>query len=117
MPVELQADPLPLRMDESGAIRVGSSRVTLDVVLADYQSGMSPEDIVGQLDTLDLADVHAAIAYYLRHRAEVDEYLRRRHSEAAELQTTIEANDPTRNQLKATLTSRLTQGDSNAAPS
>jgi uncharacterized protein (DUF433 family) len=53
----LHADPLPLRVDESGTIRIGSSRVTLDVLLADYRRGTSPEEIVRQLDTLDLADV------------------------------------------------------------
>ena len=57
MTIPLHADPVPLRADETGTIRVGSSRVTLDVLLADYLSGLSPEEIARQLDTLDLADV------------------------------------------------------------
>jgi hypothetical protein len=36
MTITLHADPVPLRVDDTGAIRVGQSRVTLDVLL---QSG------------------------------------------------------------------------------
>jgi uncharacterized protein (DUF433 family) len=107
MTVTLHTDPLPLRVDEAGTIRIGTSRVTLDVVLADYLSGMSPETIVSQLDTLSLADVHAAIAYFLRHRLEVEEYLVRRRAEAEELRQKIEADQPNRANLKAELLARM----------
>src|SRR5438128_2239433 len=106
MPVTLHADPVPLRVDETGTIRVGSSRVTLDVLLADYRSGLSPEEIVRRLDTLDLADVYAAIAYFHRHREEVEQYLRRREPEAEELRRRIEAGQPDRAELEARLLSR-----------
>ena len=39
---------------------------------------MTPEDMVRAYDTLLLADVHAVIAYYLRHRDAVRAYLKRR---------------------------------------
>ena len=42
-------------------------------------------------DTLLLADVHAAIAYYLRHKGEVQAYLKRRAAEAETLRARIEA--------------------------
>ncbi len=64
----LAAEPPPLRVDEGGAVRVGNSRVSLDLVVEQYENGMTPEDLVRAYDTLDLADVHAVIAYYLRHR-------------------------------------------------
>ena len=105
--VILHSDPLPLRVDESGTIRVGASRITLDVVIADYQKGMSAEEIVRELDSLTPADVHGAIAYYLRHREEVDAYLQARRCEADELRKKIEANTPDREQLRAKLESRL----------
>src|SRR5262245_31399348 len=107
MVVKLHADPLPLRIDDTGTIRVGSSRVTLDVVLADYTGGIAPEEIARQLDTLSLADVHAAIAYYLRHKDEVEEYLRNRKAEADELRRRIEEKQPDRTNLKADLLARL----------
>jgi uncharacterized protein (DUF433 family) len=106
MTVILHADPVPLRVDQTGTIRVGSSRVTLDVLVADYRKGLSPEEIVRQLDSLDLADVYAALGYYHRHRQEVEEYLRRRADEAEALRREIEAAQPERAELKARLASR-----------
>jgi uncharacterized protein (DUF433 family) len=90
----VQADRPPLRVDEGGAMRVGKSRITLDVVVEQYENGMTPEDMVRSYDTLELADVHAAIAYYLRHRDEVRAYLKRREEEAEALRAKIEAERP-----------------------
>jgi uncharacterized protein (DUF433 family) len=87
-------DPPALRMDEGGAVRVGTSRVTLDLVLEQYANGMTPEEIVRAYDTLVLADVHSAIAYFLRHRQEVQAYLQRRLDESAALQQQVEAGRP-----------------------
>jgi uncharacterized protein (DUF433 family) len=41
------------------------------LVVEQYENGMTPEDMVRAYGTLELADVYAAIAYYLRHRDEV----------------------------------------------
>src|ERR1700686_4754428 len=90
----LHAEPPPLRVDEGGAVRVGKSRVSLDLVVEQYENGMTPEDLVRAYDTLDLADVHAVIAYYLRHREEVRLYLKRREEEAKALRAKIEAERP-----------------------
>jgi uncharacterized protein (DUF433 family) len=110
MNVTLHADAVPLRVDETGTIRVGSSRVTLDVLLADYRNGLSPEDIARELDTLSLADVYGAIAYFLRHRDEVEAYLRQRAAEAEALRRDIEAGQPDRAELKARLLARKNRG-------
>ena len=90
----LAAEPPPLRVEEGGAVRVGKSRVSLDVVVEQYENGMTPEDLVRAYDTLDLADVHAVIAYYLRHRDEVHLYLTRRKEEAEAWRAKIEAERP-----------------------
>ena len=50
--------------------------------------------MVRAYDTLMLADVHAAIAYYLRHRDEVSAYLKQRNEEAEDLRTRIETERP-----------------------
>ena len=58
----LHADPPPLRMADSGTIRVGNSRIQFDLVVEQYENGMTPEDMVRAYDTLALADVYAVIA-------------------------------------------------------
>ena len=90
----LHADRPPLRVDAGGAVRVGNSRISLDLVVELYENGMTPEDMVRAYDTLVPADVYAAIAYYLRHRDEVRAYLKRRKEEAEALRAKIEAERP-----------------------
>src|SRR5687767_5197566 len=99
----LHTDPTPLRVDEGGAVRVGNSRISLDLVVEQYENGVAPEDMVRAYDTLALADVHAVIAYYLRHREEVRAYLKGRAEEAEALRAKIEAERPrvTREELQA----------------
>jgi uncharacterized protein (DUF433 family) len=80
-----------MQHDPRGAVRVGKTRVSLDLIVEQYQNGMTPEDLVRAYDTLDLADVYAVIAWYLRHQDEVTTYLRRRSQEATTLRERIEA--------------------------
>ena len=82
MTLTLHADPVPLRVDEAGTARVGSTRVTLDTVIQRFHQGDSPETLAQSFAPLPLADVYAVIGYYLRHRAEVDAYLLRQEREA-----------------------------------
>jgi uncharacterized protein (DUF433 family) len=72
----LQSDPLPIRMEAPGALRVGDTRVTVESVLQCYLAGDSPEAIQDAFPTLQLADVYTVIGHYLRHRAEFDQYLK-----------------------------------------
>lgn len=104
----------PLRVDEGSVIRVGRSRVSLDVVVTQYENGMTPEDMVRAHGTLELADVHAAIAYYLRYRDEVRAYLSRRADEAKVLREKIEAERPRLS--KGVLLARVLDGENANAP-
>ena len=62
-------------MEVDGAYRITGSRVSLDSVVYDYLSGLSPEGIAENFDTLSLEQVYGAITYYLSHRQEVDQRL------------------------------------------
>jgi uncharacterized protein (DUF433 family) len=90
----LHADQLPLRVDEGGVVRVGNGRISLDLVVEQYENGITPEGMVRAYDTLALADVYAVIAYYLRHRDEIRAYLKQRQAEAEALRTRSESEHP-----------------------
>ena len=102
----IEAEPVPLRADERGALRVGDSRVTLDVLINEYEEGADAESIVHDYPTLRLADVYAVLAYYLRHKDMVNEYLRIRQAEAAALRKEIESCQPSYAELRAKLLAR-----------
>lgn len=91
MTIFLHADPVPLRVDDRGVIYVADTRVTLDILIDYWRSGMRPEDIARGLPTVSLADVLGALSYYHRHRTEVDAYLAAGDRQAEALGEQIEA--------------------------
>lgn len=92
--LSLEAETPPLRVDDGGAVRVGKSRISFDLVVEQHENGATPDEIARAYDTLDLADIYSVIGYYLRHRAEVRAYLKQRADEAAALRCQIEAERP-----------------------
>ena len=66
--------PKPVRVVE-GVFKVGDSRVSLDSVVYAFNDGNDAAEIQRQYDSLSLAQVHAAIAYYLHNKAAIDAYL------------------------------------------
>jgi len=78
MTISISSIATPLLTDREGVIRVGGTRVTLDTVLAAFNNGSTPEEISWQYPSLELADIYAAITYYLRNRLEIDSYLQQR---------------------------------------
>lgn len=84
MALPLTTDPTPLHADEFGVVRVGGTRVTLHSVIGAFLEGATAEEIAARYDVLSLSDVYATIAYYLRHRADIDTYLDAERSAAEE---------------------------------
>ena len=72
---------VPLRVDASGAVRVGDTRVSLLSVLTAFQRGNTPEQIVHSFPTLELSDVYSVVSYYLTNREEVDSWLQKERAE------------------------------------
>jgi uncharacterized protein (DUF433 family) len=87
----LPAVEIPLREDDTGTLRVGASRVTLDTIVGSLRRGDSPEMIAQGFPTLTLAQIHAVIAYYLQHQTALDAYLQQQRLEGEQLRSEIEA--------------------------
>jgi uncharacterized protein (DUF433 family) len=60
---------------EDGALRIAGTRVGLSSVIADFQEGRTPEQIVESFPTVTLAQAYGAIAYYLDNRELIDDFL------------------------------------------
>ena len=60
----------------------------LDVVVWHEHQGMSPDEIVTQIPSLTLGDVHAALAYYFDHMEEIREEMRAERAQAEEFRRT-----------------------------
>ncbi len=95
MILAIVAEPAPLQANEDGVILVGKTRVTLDTVVAVFNQGATAEEIVYRYPSLNLADVYATIAFYLKHQSEVDAYLQQRQQQAQEIRAMNQARfDP-----------------------
>lgn len=83
---------VPLSEDRAGVLRITGTRVSLDSVIYAFDEGATPEEIIQQYPTLNLADTYAVISYYLQNRAEVEMYLEQRRAQRQELQKEIETH-------------------------
>ncbi len=91
MSVVVSTSEVKLTKTESGVLRVGNSRVSLDTVIIAFGQGATPEQIVEDYDSLELSEVYAVISYYLQNREEVENYLTQRKVERDELRREIES--------------------------
>ncbi len=81
--------PAPLNAWEDGTIRVGSSRVLLDLVVHHFKQGATAEQIQHSFPSVTLRDIHGAIFYYLEHTEEVETYLANQDTQAEEIEQTL----------------------------
>ena len=106
MDIALQTEAPPLLQDATGALRVGDSRVLLELVIHAFEDGATPETIAQQYPTASLADIYSVIAYYLRHPGEVDIYLAGRESQASEVRQRIDGRQGNMAGVRARLLAR-----------
>ena len=104
----IQADPVPIREEADGSLRVGDTRVLLELVLNAFDDGASPESIVGRYSTLRLSEVYSVVAHYLNHRREFAEYLHRREQQASETAEKIASSQRDLSDLRLRLLSGRT---------
>ena len=58
-----------------GEIRIKGSRIAIDTIVEQYNSGSTPEEMAGTYQSISLAQIYVTIAYYLSNRAQVDAYI------------------------------------------
>jgi uncharacterized protein (DUF433 family) len=116
MTIPIHPVAVPLFDDGQGGLRVTGTRVLLERIVHAFEDGATPEGIVQSYDTLPLADVYAVLTWYLRHKAEVEDYLRKRSEEAEAIRRGIEAKQPDRADIRARLMARRAQKDGVHAP-
>ena len=85
---------------------MGRSRILLELVIHAFQDGATPEVIAQRYPSAALADIYAVIAYYLRHRADIEQYLTEREHQAQEVRKRIESHQGDLTDLRARLLAR-----------
>ncbi len=117
MSINIHPDPVPLRSDETGEILVGDSRVLLATLLHYHRQGMTPETLAENFPSVSLADILSSLGYYYRHKAELDNWMRERDQELAELRQQMEeTQQPRLAKLQAKVESYRAQRVASNAP-
>lgn len=106
---------VPLSRDAAGALRIGQTRVLLEIVMRAWHAGATPEEIVQAYDTLQLSDVYAVVAWCLNNDTLVNEYMAGREQVASEIQNELGIVRPVRRDLLKTLTERAKDAERNLA--
>lgn len=86
---------VPLTENEHGVLRITGTRVGLDSIVAAFDDGETPEQIVQNFPVLKLDDVYAVITYYLRNADQVRAYLAEQYREAESFRQRIHDEFPT----------------------
>jgi uncharacterized protein (DUF433 family) len=90
-----------IQLDDEGVAWIENTKVkVIEVVLDKLAHGSSPEEMHFQYPHISLAQIHAALAYYYDHQAELDAEIQRRWQEVNDL-AAQEANSPLRQRLRA----------------
>jgi uncharacterized protein (DUF433 family) len=70
----------------AGRPRIAGTGVSVRTIVSWYKVGLSPEEIVGQIPHLTLAQVHAALTYYHANQEEIEHDIAEEESEFVRLE-------------------------------
>jgi len=86
---------IPLSLWKDGSIRVKGTRLLIDMIVNAHNRGESPEDIYDSFpsEAYAIADIYSIIAYYLRNKTKIDNYLAKREKEAEKFWKTLESDE------------------------
>ena len=74
-PFVIEEEGVPLDVWDDGSVRVGGTRLSLQVVVTAYNLGEPIAQIADDYGQMPHDVIAAVIGYYLRHRETVDEYV------------------------------------------
>src|SRR5215831_4571737 len=78
-----------------GKARISGHRIrVMDIVILYDQMGLSPAQIVEELPTISLSDVHSALAYYYDHVDEIQDDIRENAEVAERLRSRFPSSLP-----------------------
>jgi uncharacterized protein (DUF433 family) len=109
MSLTILAEPAPLVVNADSVVLIGKTRVTLDTIIEMFETGATAEAIHEQFPTVDLADIYAAISYYLKHQTEVAQYLKARAELAQKVRAENERRFPSQGLRDRLLARRTAQ--------
>lgn len=78
---------------QDGTIRVKGTRFLIDIIVNAHNRGECPEEIYDSFpsDKYTIADIYLIIAYYLKNKRKIDNYLIKRTEEAGKIRKEIES--------------------------
>ncbi len=77
--------------NREGEFFVGSTRVTLRSIIADWKRGRTPEQIGADFPSVSLVAIYGAITYYLEHQGELEAHFREVDATSAREKAMVEA--------------------------
>jgi uncharacterized protein (DUF433 family) len=78
----------------NGGYYVAGARISLDSVVYCFTEGASPEAIQEDFPSLKLSQIYGAIAFYLEHKAEIDQHLEDKYQEFEGRAIPLEQHNP-----------------------
>src|SRR5205823_14100083 len=80
--------------NREGWYYVADTRVSLASIIYEYKNGATPEMIQQEFETLAVGEIQGVIAFYLTHREECEQYLRRLEEKWEALNRSANPIDP-----------------------
>jgi uncharacterized protein (DUF433 family) len=77
-----------------GGYYIAGSRVSLASIVPQFQEGSAPETIRQSFPTLSLEQVYGAIAFYLGHQKEIENYLQKIAEKWGQIEQDARPSDP-----------------------
>lgn len=112
----IEPEPVPLRWDEHGRLMIVGHRIALEIIVHAYRRGRSAEAIHESYPSLELADIHIRLGYYLRHEEQINAYVAEQERLGEEARARHEQDFPPEPGLRQKLMGRLEEKKRSGRP-